>query len=363
MASTLPDCCCGSNSAVRKGHILPQARSEHLVMEGSKSFTLPRRTNMNASDRNPAPLGTTTHHPLHAEDAPIVAAMRAATAPQKGQFFGAKARGFYDGFKAGVLAAPDVQTERGRVGGVPGWWCRPRGAREDARLIFFHGGCYVLGTAEAYRNQASHFARLAGADTFIPDYRLAPEHPFPAAFDDAWAVYRALAAEGAGKLALVGDSAGGGLALAVLAAAARAGGSLTQPAAAAVMSPWVDLALDGKSMQSRADADALFTRDVLAAFVGEYLQGKDPRDPNASPLYGALSGLPPIRIDVGDDEILLDDSTRYAERAAAAGVGVTLAIWAGMPHVFQGAVGKLTAATEAVDAAGRFLAEQLSKRA
>jgi acetyl esterase/lipase len=304
-------------------------------------------------------IGATRLHALREEDASIIAAMRQATAAQRGKFLGAKARPFFDSFKAAVIAAADVQSEPGTVAGVPGWWCRPKGARRDARLLYLHGGCYVLGTAEAFCNQAGHFARLAGADTFVPDYRRAPEDPFPAAVEDAWAVYRELG-RGADKIAVAGDSAGGALALAVLAAAAsQAGKGVTQACGAAVMSPWVDLALTGKSMQERAEADPIFTRDVLAAFAAEYLQGQDPREPRASPLYGSLTGLPPIRIDVGEDEILLDDSKRYAERARAAGVDVTLAIWAGMPHSFQSAVGKLAAAGEAVEAAGRFLAARL----
>jgi monoterpene epsilon-lactone hydrolase len=302
----------------------------------------------------------TIRHPLKSVDAPIVAAMREATAAQKGMYFGAKARGPFDGYKESVLAASDVRTEPGTVGGVTGWWVRAPNARSDARLLYFHGGCYVLGTAKAFLNQASHFAKLAAADTFVPDYRLAPENPFPAAVDDAWAVYRGLAEQGVAKIALVGDSSGGGLALGVLAkAAAYAGKDLVRPRGAALLSPMVDLALTGNSMKDRAEAEPIFTRDVLAAFVGEYLHGEDPLDPRASPLYGSLAGLPPIRIDVGDDEILLDDSTRYAERARTAGVEVTLAVWAGMPHSFQGAVGKLAAATESVEAAGRFLAERL----
>jgi acetyl esterase/lipase len=297
-------------------------------------------------------------HPFRAGDAPIVAAMKQATAAQRGKFLGAKARPFFDTFKAGVLAAPGVQTEPGAVGGVSGWWCRPA-SRSDARLLYLHGGCYVLGSAEAFRNQASHFARLTGADTFVPDYRRAPESPFPAAFDDAWAAYRGLA-EGGRRIAVAGDSAGGALALAILATGASpAGRDVTRACGAAVQSPWVDLTLTGRSMEERAEADPIFTREVLAAFVAEYLQGQAPLDPRASPLHGSLAGLPPIRIDVGEDEILLDDSTRYAERARAAGVEVTLAIWAGMPHNFQGAVGKLAAADEAVEAAGRFLAARL----
>jgi acetyl esterase/lipase len=311
---------------------------------------------MITSNRQQANLGTITRHPLRDEDKPIVAAMREATAGQRGKFLGAKARPFFDTFKASVLAASGVRSEPGVVGGMPGWWCRPDDARTDARLLYLHGGCYVLGTAEAFRNQASHFAKLTGADTFVPDYRRAPENPFPAAIDDAWAAYRGLA-EGGKRIAVVGDSAGGALGLAVLATAVSpAGRDVTRPCGAAVQSPWVDLALGGNSMQERADADPIFTRDVLAAFAAEYLHGQDPLDPRASPLHGSLAGLPPIRIDVGEDEILLDNSTRYAERARAAGVDVTLAIWSGMPHNFQGAVGKLAAGGEATEAAGRFLA-------
>jgi acetyl esterase/lipase len=222
-----------------------------------------------------------------------------------------------------------------------------------------HGGAFVLGSAGAFRNQASHLARITGADTFVPDYRLAPENPFPAAVDDAWAVYLGLT-EGASRVAVAGDSAGGGLTLGVLAAAAaRARGGLLQPCGAAVLSPWVDLSLAGESMETRAEADPIFTREVLASFVNDYLQGGDPRDPRVSPLFGSLAGLAPVRIDVGEDEILLDDSLRYAARARSAGVAVTLAIWAGMPHTFQSAVGKLRAAGESLEAAGRFLAARL----
>ena len=304
---------------------------------------------------------TITQHELQTEDVLVIEQLRKGAAAQRGKYFGSKARAPFDAMKASVIAAPGVRTEAARVGGVPGWWCRPSGAAPHARLLYLHGGAFALGSAQAFCNQASHYAKLTGADTFVAEYRLAPEHPFPAAVDDAWAAYRGLAEQGATRIALAGDSAGGSLALGVLTSAlGPLGTGLPKPCAAAVMSPWVDLALAGASMRERAESDPIFTPEVLSAFVADYLQGQDPLAAAASPLYASLAGLPPIRIDVGEDEILLDDSTRFAERARAAGVNVTLHVWAGMPHSFQSAVGKLSAADRALGAAGRFLREQLS---
>ncbi len=303
----------------------------------------------------------TTHYPLDPRDAPVVAGIRQAMSAQKGKYLGVAARPMFEAQKNAVQAVPDVTTEPGMVGGVPGWWCHPPEARSDATLIYYHGGWYMLGSAEAFRNQASHFAALTRTRTFIPDYRRAPEAPFPAAVDDASAVYRDLAGRGIPKLAVVGDSAGGALSLIVLAAAVEHGAGLVTPIGGVAMSPTTDLALTGASMRTRAEADPIFMRDVAASFIAAYLDGADPRDPRASPLYGTVSGLPPIRIDVGDDEILLDDAVRYAERATAAGVEVTLGIWAGMPHTFQGSIGKLQAAGAAVEAEAEFLNQLLDR--
>jgi acetyl esterase/lipase len=289
-----------------------------------------------------------------------VAALRQATAPHKGEPMGPEARPMFDAMMAAAPAAEGVRFEPGEVGGVPGWWCRPANADPGRRLLYVHGGGYVLGSAVAFRNLAGQFAARAKAEAFLPDYRLAPEHPFPAAIEDVVAAYRGLQALGGARIGVAGDSAGGGLTLALLPILASEG---ALPAAAAVMSPWTDLALTGNSLDSRADADPIFTRGVLQAMADNYAQGGNKADPRMSPLYAPLAGLPPIRIDVGGDEVLLDDSVRFAARAAEAGVDVSLSVWAGMPHVFQSSLGHLLASERSLDAIGAFLSGRLDASA
>ncbi|MDR3472955.1 MAG: alpha/beta hydrolase [Devosia sp.] len=302
-----------------------------------------------------------TIQPLSPEDAPAVAAMREATAAHKGDELGPEARPMFDGMFAATPAAPDVRVETATVGGIAGFWLRPPNARPGARMLYLHGGGYVLGSAQAFTNFVGQIALRAGADTFVPDYRLAPEHPFPAAIDDAVAVYRGLVADGAERIVVAGDSAGGGLTLALLSIlAADKTGGVVQPVGAAVMSPLTDLALAGESFETRAEADPIFTRDVLQAFSDMYLHGQDATLPKASPLYARLHGLPPIRIDVGDNEVLLADSVRYANRAQAAGVEITLSVWEGMAHVFQSSLGQFRAAEQSVNAIGEFLRQRLN---
>ena len=187
----------------------------------------------------------------------------------------------------------------------------------------------------------------------MPDYRLAPEHPFPAAVDDVLATYRGMDESGIRRIAITGDSAGGNLAL-VLASrvAAKAVG-------AAAFSPVTDLTLSGATYETRAEADPYFTKQQVAELVHNYLGSADANDPLASPLQGRFSGLPPIRIHVGDDEVLLDDSRRYVERAVAGGVDARLDVWMGMPHGFVASIGKLKASAQALDAIGLFLKERL----
>ncbi len=268
-----------------------------------------------------------TIQPLSPEDAPAVAAMRQAASAHKGENLGPEARPMFDAMFAATPAAADVRVEAATVGGIAGFWLRPANSTSGARMLYLHGGGYVLGSAEALTNFAGQIAVRVGVDAFVPDYRLAPEHPFPAAIDDAVAVYHGLVAEGAERIVVVGDSAGGGLTLALLSilAADRAKG-LVQPVGAAVMSPWTDPALTGDSFETRAEADPIFTRGVLQTFADMYLQRQDATNPKASPLYAPLHGLPPIRIDVGDNEVLLSDSTRYADRVQAAGVEITLSV-------------------------------------
>jgi len=228
-------------------------------------------------------------------------------------------------------------------------------------ILHAHGGWFNWGSAKAYRNFVGHIASSAGANAFIPDYRLAPEHPFPAAVRDIAACYRGLVDRGIAKIALTGDSAGGNLALVILSiTTAQSSKGSVAPVAAVAFSPVIDLALTGESYATRAEADPYFTKPQVAGLIRSYLSGADPKDPQASPLHAALGGLPPVRVHVGDDEVLLDDSRRYVERAVAAGVDARLDIWMGMPHGFVIQVPGLTAATQALRASGAFLAERLT---
>jgi acetyl esterase/lipase len=219
------------------------------------------------------------------------------------------------------------------MGGIAGEWVSAAGIAAGT-LLYLHGGGYFACSPSTHRSITAAYA-TRGLNVFAPDYRLAPEHPFPAAVDDALAVYRALLDSGIAPetLAIGGDSAGGGLALATLLAAKAAG--LPMPACAILFSPWTDLAGTGASLQTNRQRDAMLVSDKLQEGASFYLNGTDPKNPLASPLYGDVSGLPPLLIQVGDTEILLDDSTRLAAAAQAAGVTVNLKIWRNMPHVWQ----------------------------
>jgi epsilon-lactone hydrolase len=299
-------------------------------------------------------------HPLDPEDAAITAAMRAITSSVKGARQGTEARGRFDALMESVSPRDDVTFEAGALGGVSGFWAHPADWRLGDAILHLHGGWFNFGSAKAYRHLVGHIAARAGASAFIPDYRLAPEHPFPAATDDVLACYQALAARDVQRIALTGDSAGGNLALAL---ASRVAGEADSTNAALVgvvaFSPVTDLTLSGTTYETRADADPLFTRPQVAELVHSYLAGADAKHPLASPLYGRLADMPPVRIHVGDDEVLLDDSRRYVERAIAAGVDARLDVWMGMPHGFPGSIGKLNAAAQALDAVGAFLSGRL----
>ncbi|WP_244540275.1 alpha/beta hydrolase [Kaistia soli] len=290
--------------------------------------------------------------------------MREAASAHKGEPLGPEARPMFDAMFAATPAAADVRVEPATVGGISGFWLRPANARADARMLYIHGGGYVLGSAQAVTHFAGQIAARVGVDAFVPDYRLAPEHPFPAAIDDAVAAYHGMVAEGAERIVVVGDSAGGGLTLSLLSILASDSTKGTvQPLGAAVMSPWTDLALTGESYETRAEADPIFTRGVLQGFADMYLQGQDPMNPKVSPLHARLDDLPPVRIDVGDNEVLLADSVRYADRARAAGVDITLSVWKGMAHVFQSSLGQFLAAERSVNAISDFLRQRLDAQA
>jgi acetyl esterase/lipase len=299
-------------------------------------------------------------HGLDSEDASIIGRIRTATRPQKGLPWKIEARKQYDALMEGVPPRDDVTFEPGTVGGVAGLWVHPASSRSGEAILHLHGGWFHAGSAGGYRHLVGHIAARAGATAFVPDYRLAPEHPFPAAVDDVLATYRGMDDQGIRRVAITGDSAGGNLAL-VLAAcvAGKAVSAKASLVGAAVFSPVTDLTLSGATYETRAEADLYFTRRQVAELVHSYLGNVDANDPLASPLQGRLSGLPPIRIHVGDDEVLLDDSRRYVERAIAAGVDARLDVWTGMPHGFVAIIGAVKAAAQALDASGRFLAERL----
>ena len=303
-------------------------------------------------------------HPLTEEDSLAVATLRSFVAPMKGKVQGTAGRGPFNDIMERVAVPEDVTFEAATIGGIPGWWAKPAKALKGAAIIHAHGGWFNLGTAQAYRNFVGHIALNAGADAFIPDYRLAPEHPFPAAVRDLEACYRGLVDNGITKIALTGDSAGGDLALVLLSiASAQASKGGIAPVGAVVFSPITDLALTGESFDTRAEADLYFTKSQAAGLVRSYLGATDPKNPQASPLYADLTGLSPIRVHVGDDEVLLDDSRRYVERAVAAGVDAKLDLWMGMPHGFVANVGGFSAATQALKASGAFLTERLGSTA
>lgn len=253
----------------------------------------------------------------------------------------------------------DVAVTAVDAGGVPAEWTTTPGARDDGAILFLHGGGYVSGSLASHRHAVAQAGREAGVRTLALDYRLAPEHPFPAAVEDALAGYRFLLGVGLapGRIALAGESAGGGLALAVLQRLRAAGDPL--PACLWLSSPWTDLALTGASLEARAAVDPLIQRGYLAELAGLYLGGADPRDPLASPLYGDLAGLPPTLIQVGSDETLLDDAVRVAGVAGAAAVPVTLRIWPRMIHAWHLFHPQLAEGRAALAEAGRFVAEHL----
>lgn len=225
-------------------------------------------------------------------------------------------------------------------------------------IVYLHGGGYSVGSPRTQGVIPAHLARASGATAYVPDYRLAPEHPYPAGLGDALASYRWLLERGAdpGRVAFAGDSAGGGLALATALAARDAG--LPLPGALALISPWVDLTLSGESVAPERASDAMLTRSWLAWCARGYLAARSPDDPACSPLFADLAGLPPILIQVGTEEILLSDAERLAERAQTAGVAARLSIYEGLGHAFQLHAGALRRSDDAIDELAAFLDER-----
>ena len=230
--------------------------------------------------------------------------------------------------------APDAKCEKVNAGGVRAEWVIAPGCETDRAILYLHGGGYVIGSANTHRRLAYDISAASSARVLVLDYRLAPEHPFPAAIDDATEAWLWLQQQGIPphRLAIAGDSAGGGLAIATLVNLRNH--KLPLPACAVAISPWVDLEATGTSITTRAAQDPMVQKDGLLWMAGLYLNGKDPKSPLASPLHADLHGLPPVLVQVGTAETLLDDSVRIAEKMHAAGVDVRLAIWPNMLHVF-----------------------------
>ncbi|MCK2218593.1 alpha/beta hydrolase [Actinomadura sp. ATCC 31491] len=252
--------------------------------------------------------------------------------------------------------APDGVTVReGALAGRPALEIEAGDRAGDTVVLYLHGGGYVVGSPRTHAALAGELTRRARTRLVSLDYRLAPEHPFPAAVEDALAAYRELLERGArpAGIALAGDSAGGGLAIATLLAAREAG--LPMPAAAVLFSPWADLTLTGDSMETKQGLDPIFDRSDIEGYRAHYLGARDPSAPTASPALADLTGLPPLLVQAGSNELLLDDAVRLAARAAADGVDVTLRVWGGLPHVFQHQYGSVEEAGQALDDAVSFL--------
>jgi acetyl esterase/lipase len=250
----------------------------------------------------------------------------------------------------GTVAEPFVRS------GVPGIECRPVDVADDAPIVlYFHGGGFRIASALAYRSYGSHLAAVLGARVLLVEYRLAPEHKFPKAVDDCFAVWESLLAEGVdtGRIVIAGDSAGGGLAASVTMHALADG---VLPAGVICCSPWVDLTITADTYDTNAESDKLFSRTSAEEAAPAYLGGADPMNPIASPLFGDWDGAPPLLILVGDAEVLLDDSRKLADVAKAAGVDVTLSVYPEMPHIWTMSYPAFPEAVEGVTEMAEFVA-------
>jgi acetyl esterase/lipase len=248
----------------------------------------------------------------------------------------------------------DVTTERVGAGGVAAEWVAAPGAAADKAVIHLHGGGYLIGSNRTHRVFLSHLSRATGARALGLDYRLAPEFPFPAAVWDTVAAYRWLLANGMDpkKIMFSGDSAGGGLLVSAMIVLRYDGDPL--PAGGIGISPWTDLANTGKSLETNVDVDPIISKEMLDQMAEGYMGGKDPRTPLASPFYADLNGLPPLLLQVGEPEGMVDDAKRFAEKAKEAGVDVTLEVWPHVPHIWPVFAPILPEGQQALDRAGEF---------
>jgi len=291
-----------------------------------------------------------TKHPLRdgERERQIALLKRNATVMNE---YGGNRRGGYAAVAAYTPQANGVAFSEELTEQASGWWSIPEQASRDRAILFIHGGGYHLGDASSYRGFTSQLAARTKCAVFSADYPLSPENRFPAAFDAAVKARKWLSSQAFSQIALVGDSAGGGLALATL----NEPPSGSTVSSIVVFSPWTDLALTGASFNDPETKDPIFTPSMLATLATSYLSGADPRDRRASPLYVVPARIPPLAIQVGSDELLLDDSLRYAHLAAEKGGIVALDIFLGMHHVFQRDIGSIETAERALNLAAQFI--------
>lgn len=257
-------------------------------------------------------------------------------------------RDLVEGWNVLTAEPGGVDYVEAEAGGLPTLWAIPKGALDDYVLLGIHGGGFITGSVYTHRKLFAHLAKALGVRALLVSYRLLPEGVHPAPLDDVLAAYSSLLDEGidAERVVFVGDSAGGALALATQLRARDEG--LPLPAATMLLSPWVDLAVTGETMLSNSGKDALFSMPWVEQMAATFLAGADPRDPYASPLYADLAGLPPIYVQVGEHELLLDDSRRLAEAARQAGVDVRIDVFPEQQHTFQMMAGRAPEADDAV---------------
>ncbi|HSP56386.1 MAG TPA: alpha/beta hydrolase [Dehalococcoidia bacterium] len=266
-----------------------------------------------------------------------------------------QARATFDAVANMFVLPDDVIREPVDVDGTPGEWISTPTAQNGLTLLYLHGGGYVIGSINSHRDLISRLARAAGARALAIDYRLAPEHPFPAAVEDATKAYRWLLRQGVRpeKTVVAGDSAGGGLTVATLLALRDAGDAL--PAAAVCISPWTDLEIKGETMVTKKDVDPMIRPEDAKGGAERYHGNTDPSHPLISPINADLSGLPPMLVQVGTSEVLMSDSTRLAQRAEAAGVEVTLEQWEEMIHVWHFFAFMLPEGQQAIERIGQYV--------
>jgi epsilon-lactone hydrolase len=262
----------------------------------------------------------------------IVSLLRSRPGPETPDL--AYSRAAYERMAVLLGGAPDAKCEKVDAGGVPAEWVAAPGVDPERAVLYLHGGGYAIGSINTHRRLAYDISAASSARVLLIDYRLAPEHPFPAAVDDAATAWRWLLQQGftPDRLAIAGDSAGGGLTIATLVNLRDQ--KLGLPACAVAISPWIDLEGKGDSLTTRASQDPMVQKAGLLWMAGLYLDGKDPRTPLAAPLHADLKGLPPVLVQVGTAETLLNDATRLAEKLYRAGGDVRLAVWPDMLHVF-----------------------------